>query len=150
MVQIPSPSCRRWRTSTMLAGATDIAPGRSAYPDLGPDNAWRVLARRLWKTDWCIRLAPFNQSLVALHCRTIAEDLERNRIGSPQTIKAKDIEAWIAVRTDSDTVAAGYRIVFRHLLGGSRSARAHFIDAICRTSPRASRPPTSAARSARP
>lgn len=128
----------------------DIASGLTARPDLGPDNAWRVLARRLWKTDWCVRLAPFNQSLVALHCRTIAADFERKRLSAPQAIKANEIEVWIAARTDSDTVAAGYRVVFGRLLGSRHAARARFVGAICRTTPRALRRRKRSARSTRP
>lgn len=134
----------------MLAGVADITPCRSVYPDLGAANPWRVLARRLWKTAWCIRLPPFDQSLVALQCRTIVEDFSRNRIGSPRTIEVKAIEAWIAARTDNDNVAAGYRVVFRRLLEECRAARLHSIDHIGRTSPVPSRPPKQAVRSVKP
>lgn len=150
MISTPHPRRRHLRTSTMLAAVSATATKPSAPPDLGPHNPWRRLVQNLWKTNWRIRLAPFNQSLVARHCKTIGADFERKRLGAPRALKPKDIEAWIATRTDSDTVAAGYRVVFRHLLGSSRSARVHFIDAICRTSPPASRPPKRAARSAKP
>lgn len=136
MALIPLPRRRYLRTTTMLTSASDIQLRRADSPNLRPHNPRSRLAQSVWGTGWCLRSKPFDRSLLARRCKTIASAFERKHLGSPHAVKAHDIEAWIASRTTSASVAAGYRAVFRSLLC-ARRPRLHFIDAMFQPRPEA-------------
>ena len=84
--------------------------------DLGPMNAWSILALTLASSDWFAGLHAQTRLEFALRCRKIAVAFHNDQIHAPDVIDPTAIAAWIKQQTSHDTVAASFHIAFGRLL----------------------------------